>query len=250
MQDSYLYTDLLPCILGAALIRFIPGKWAGRPLYPSAGDGKRQSRTVLWVLAVIFAVSTLLLVLFGRSSGEAAPQQFGWEDVVGQTLVWAILLLPLLAGMIRSGLGWRDLQFRRAHLAASFVMGTLVGVMFLFGAGKAAGLTTLFAAGGLFATLQFLVVGFAEEMLFRGYVQVRWVAALGWWRGWLLASVVMSLFHVPILFLSDGLPFFGVLMGVLRLIPPSLLLGYSLRRSGNIVAPAVIHLWMNLVLSL
>jgi len=152
----------------------------------------------------------------------------------------------MLIGMKADGLGWREVQYRRSHLFSSFVLGTLVGFVFLIGAGKISGLPAIFSVSGVAATLQFTIVGFAEETLFRGYVQTRWVAALGWWPGLLLASTVMSLFHVPILLMAEMLTPARVLVETLQMMPVSLLLGYAMHKSGNIVAPATIHLWLNM----
>jgi membrane protease YdiL (CAAX protease family) len=167
--------------------------------------------------------------------------------VIGQAIVWAVVLLPMYFGAKNDGLGWQDLQYRRGHILSAFIMGTLVGGIFLVSAGAAKNLAVVLTKSGLFATMQYLIVGFAEETLFRGYVQVRWVGALGWWPGFLLTSVVMSLFHIPILLLAEHLTLLNALVEVIKIMPLSLLLGYALQKNGNIVAPAFIHLWLNLI---
>ncbi|MBU8869630.1 MAG: CPBP family intramembrane metalloprotease [Gemmatimonadales bacterium] len=210
-------------------------------------ESKRQSKTAFRVLVVTFALSIVLLVVFRGGHSDSVQLDFGLADVVGQTFGWVILLMAMFVGLKIDGLGWRELQYRRTHLLPSLILGTLVGAVFLICADKSPDLRFLLTASGIFAILQFLIVGLAEETLFRGYVQVRWVAALGWWRGWLLASATMSLFHVPILLLGENLSILEVLLETLRLLPLSLLLGYAMRKSGNIVAPAIIHLWLNLI---
>ena len=247
MPENFLISELLPCILGGALIWIWPAKWAGRPRYPLPESARRQLKTTLIVLAATIALSTVLLIVFGGYSGDSEQVDFGLGDVVGQAVGWGLLLLPLIIFVKIDGLGWRELQYRRTHFLSSLLLGTLVGGVFLIAAGKASNLLFIFTASGFFAVLQFLIVGFAEETLFRGYVQVRWVATWGWWRGWLLTSLTMSLFHVPILFISQKLPAVDVLMETLQLLPASLLMGYAMRKSGNIAAPAIIHLWLNFI---
>ena len=38
---------------------------------------------------------------------------------------------------------------------------------------------------------------FAEEFLFRGYLQARFIARIGIWRGWVLASLIFAASHLP-----------------------------------------------------
>ena len=250
MPGNLLRATLLPTILSGILIWGWPRKWTGRPCYPLLEESKRQSRTALIVLVVTFALVIVFIAVSPGACRDSKQRDYSFTDVVGQAIAWGVMLLPMFVGMKADGLGWRELQYRRTNLLSSLMLGTLVGVMFLIGAGKVPHLLVVFTANGAFATLQFLVVGFAEETLFRGYVQARWVATLGWWPGLLLASVAMSLFHVPMLLLAERLPLLNVLLETLRVMPLSLLLGYAMRKSGNIVAPGIIHLWLNLIQAL
>lgn len=250
MPGSFLYATLLPSILSGILIWIWPRKWTNKLRYPQLGESKHQARTALIVLLVIFALTFVLVVVSPGGFDDSHQREYFFGDVIGQAIVWGIVLLPMFIGMKVDGLEWHDLQYSRRNLLPSFVLGTLVGVVFLIGAGKVERLSIVCTASGIYAILQYLVVGFAEETLFRGYVQVRWGATLGWWSGFLLTSVVMSLYHVPLLFMGESLPFSSVLLELLRMMPLSLLLGYAMHRSGNIVAPGIIHLWLNLIQAL
>jgi membrane protease YdiL (CAAX protease family) len=247
MPGNFLYITLLPSLLGGILIWAWPRKWSDKPYSPPPEESKGQARTALIVLGAIFALTTFFIAIFSGGFNGSRQREYTLADVIGQAIVWAVVLLPMYFGAKNDGLGWRDLQYRRGHLLSAFLMGTLVGGIFLVSAGAVKNLAVVLTKSGLFAAMQYLIVGFAEETLFRGYVQVRWVAALGWWPGFLLASAVMSLFHLPILLLADHLTLLNALVEVIKIMPLSLLLGYALQKNGNIVAPAFIHLWLNLI---
>jgi membrane protease YdiL (CAAX protease family) len=247
MPGTFLFTTLLPCLLSGILIWAWPRKWSDKPISPSPDESKPQARSALLVVGATLALTTFFIAIFSGGFNASRQREYSLADVIGQAVVWALVLLPLYFGAKNDRVGWHDLQYRRSHLFSAFAMGTLVGGIFLVSAGAAKNLAVVLTKSGLFAAMQYLIVGFAEETLFRGYVQVRWVAALGWWPGFLLASAVMSLFHLPILLLAEHLTLLNALVEVIKIMPLSLLLGYSLQKNGNIVAPAFIHLWLNLI---
>jgi membrane protease YdiL (CAAX protease family) len=91
------------------------------------------------------------------------------------------------------------------------------------------------------AFLQFSVVGFSEEFAFRGYLQTRLCAWLGRWQGWLLASVLMALIHIPQRVWMLGFDASTAFLSSAYLIPISLIMGFVMLRTENIVAPAIFN---------
>ena len=130
----------------------------------------------------------------------------------------------------------------------------VAGVVVLVGANN--GITRLFAAadvaigdnaavtvgagepGYLLTMVGFslLVVGPAEELLFRGVVQGRLRETWGVWPAILVATVLFGLSHASV---SGGLA--GVVAYMLTATLLGVLLGYLYERTENIVVPAVIH---------
>ena len=97
------------------------------------------------------------------------------------------------------------------------------------GAGEPAYLLTMIA-------FSLLVVGPAEELLFRGVVQGRLRETWGVWPAILAATVLFGLSHASV---SGGLG--GVVAYILTATLLGVLLGYLYERTDNIVVPAVIH---------
>jgi len=97
------------------------------------------------------------------------------------------------------------------------------------GSGEPAYLLTMIA-------FSLLVVGPAEELLFRGVVQGRLRETWGVWPAILAATVLFGLSHASV---SGGLG--GVVAYILTATLLGVLLGYLYERTDNIVVPAVIH---------
>jgi len=97
------------------------------------------------------------------------------------------------------------------------------------GSGEPAYLLTMVA-------FSLLVVGPAEELLFRGVVQGRLRETWGVWPAILAATVLFGLSHASV---SGGLG--GVVAYILTATLLGVLLGYLYERTDNIVVPAVIH---------
>jgi len=82
-----------------------------------------------------------------------------------------------------------------------------------------------------------LLVGPAEELLFRGAVQGRLSESWGRWPAIIVATVLFGLIHIPAVSGGFGAQLsYALLAGVLGLV-----LGYLYDYTQNIVVPAVIH---------
>lgn len=91
-----------------------------------------------------------------------------------------------------------------------------------------------------FVPLSVLVIGPAEELLFRGVVQQYLAEGISRAGAIVLASVLFALVHVPTVLLADTDPLavtvsVGVLFGL------SLLLGDCYARTENLLVPALVH---------
>ena len=99
----------------------------------------------------------------------------------------------------------------------------------------------------LWALVYFAVVGFCEEFMIRGYLQIRLMGWIGRWKGWILTSIFMALIHIPQRMAMMGLLPKEALISSVLLIPISLTMGYILIKTENIVAPGIYHTFANWV---
>lgn len=110
----------------------------------------------------------------------------------------------------------------------------------------------LFAYSTLYAFINYLAVGLGEELMFRGFLQLRCSIWLGEIRGWILASAIMALIHLPQRIFAVGLDPLQALISAMSLMPFSLLMGFFMIRTQNILGPAVLHTivnWINVTVA-
>lgn len=93
----------------------------------------------------------------------------------------------------------------------------------------------------------YVFVGFGEDFLFRGYLQNRLIAWLATWQGWRLASVSMAFGHLPHRRLIEGMSLSGAFASSAAPAPVSLLIGFVMLQTGNLIAPGLFHTFVNWV---
>jgi membrane protease YdiL (CAAX protease family) len=215
--------------------------------------------TALWGLGAVsagwLAVTILFLALMpadGTSKQDPSSRSNGLTDVMGQAVTALLLLGPAFLAMRRRREPWASVRVWRHNLGSSLIVGAFVALLtvvsIVFDSERDPGqVIARLGSGHLWAFLQYGVVGFGEELAFRGYLQTRLVAWLGRAPGWVLASVLMALAHVGQRLTVGGMSRLDALGSSASLIPISLFLGYVMLRTENIVAPAVAHTFANWV---
>ena len=113
-------------------------------------------------------------------------------------------------------------------------------------------LDNLFAYSTLYAFIAYLAVGLGEELMFRGFLQLRCSTWLGETRGWILASTIMALAHLPQRIFAVGLDPLQAFISAMSLMPFSLWIGFFMTRTQNILGPTVLHTvvdWINVAVA-
>jgi len=75
-----------------------------------------------------------------------------------------------------------------------------------------------------------LSVGFTEEAMFRGYLQLRLTAWLGTRRGWVLTAIVFTICHIG-----------GSIFNLVAVFIIGLVYGWIMQKSENIVGLSIWH---------
>lgn len=158
----------------------------------------------------------------------------------------ALLYLTLWRGQVRVPLRWptaNDLHWMIQGVALAFAA-LIVGGLVVSLLGLDVGEHQIQELGAdhpevfiLLIPLSFLLIGPAEELLFRGVVQGRLRQAFGAGAAIGLAAVLFAAIH----FVALSGPLAARLTTVIVLVLPSLVFGLAYERSGNIAVPAVIH---------
>lgn len=111
-------------------------------------------------------------------------------------------------------------------------------------------LSNAFTSNAFYGFLYFLAVGLGEELLFRGFLQLRCVTWLGDLKGLIVASVIMAYIHLPQRLFVVGMNPVEAVVSATFLIPVALMIGFLMLRTQNLLGPTILHIildWTNLL---
>lgn len=228
-------------------------------LHPKAHSFENPERAGLSALLAIWIGWLLTAALFiflrwGGSSQHAPLDEptYGPDDVLNQILIAVLAFSPALVAMRLRREPLESAGIGSTNLLKALLVGLVLALLTLASL-FFSGIDVQAAWDGLstshfWALIVYLVVGFSEEFAFRGYLQTRLVTWLGTLSGWVIASLVMAFAHVIQRMTMMGLSLTQALLSSAFLIPISLLMGYIMLRTGNIVTPGIFHTmvdWVN-----
>jgi membrane protease YdiL (CAAX protease family) len=224
---------------------------------------KREGVVALSLFVVMTGLLTLIFLQMNPSPGEAIPAVLpanGMHLLDGFTYTPEALARQAgLAGLMLLPFGLALLVRRQPLLSAGLSARTWRAGLEM---GLALALITIFLTNKTYAILKglnssqwlylaaMLIAGLAEEFVFRGYIQLRLMGWLGQTWGWVITSALFSLWHIPqqLLIQQISLPELAYRLGILFAL--GLLLGWIMRKTGNILAPGIyhaIHNWVAVV---
>ncbi len=210
-------------------------------------DPRREALVAAPVVAVVYAI-TVATALAGFGTGSS------WTDpaIILQVAAGdALLLATVFVAARATRQPWASVGLSRKSLLRMVLLGLVPSAVYVPSVGlmyPAAGFPGADAlAIGLVWTA---IVGFSEEITFRGYLQTRFEGALGTGAGYALAVVVFAFAHFPgsyVLYDGDVL---AATLSALGRVGLGLLLGYFYIRSRSIVPGAISHWFYNWALVL
>jgi membrane protease YdiL (CAAX protease family) len=177
--------------------------------------------------------------------------------VLRDLIAIAILLLPVVVALKFSKQNLKDIALTRRNLRKNLALGLLMSLMLIlflgvlspFLGGGFAGFSV--ATGYLF--LSYVIIGFGEEIVFRGYIQTRLVAYSGSAIGVGVTSLCYAAYNFPLGYFcfSGNIGLAGV-YAVWRF-SSGLLYGYTFHKSQSVLSSTIVHIflvWGGLLFSL
>jgi membrane protease YdiL (CAAX protease family) len=211
----------------------------------------KEAALALGYVAVAFIALAVVFSFQERSVGRpiGVPSQF---DLPKAALEWGIYALmsfiPVTVIIKLKKQSFETVGVTRKNLGLSFGVGIALSFMYLIlSTAPALFLGKLLTYNGFAATIYFLSVGFGEEYLFRGFVLIRCSTWLGDTAGLILVSTMFAFVHLPQRIFVMGMDPSEAIVSAIMLLPISLLLGYIMLRTRNIVGPAILHTIANLI---
>lgn len=244
-SSQQLLTQAIFFICMGILVYFVT-RWLKFRYLPWPYPNPRQSA---WVAIGTAVLPLFLLMLISLASAPEVPETPASTElkkspsiVITQLILYLMLLSPVLLAMKARKESWQSAGVTTNNLGKSILVGCLLSLIGIVTCGPCmTGMLAGLNMNHFWAFWQFVVVGFSEEFSFRGYLQTRLCAWLGRWQGWLLASVLMALVHISQRILGLGFDATTAFLSSAYLIPISLIMGYVMLRTENIVAPAIYH---------
>ena len=213
-----------------------PGSWDGVPsmtnLAQSGGGGHRIGiacgTLIAWVAVTVFGAGVL-------------DEPVELEDIATQGIAWQIALAGVLLVCVIAWRGWRDLGFRApAPGTLKLLWLPALIVLAMFGLAAALGLP---APGVMLLVLvNTLLVGFSEEVMFRGVLFGALRERMRPWPAILWTTGAFGLVHVLNGFLTGS--FVLAMMQALAAFCTGLMLMAILLRTGSLWVAILVHaLW-------
>jgi membrane protease YdiL (CAAX protease family) len=176
---------------------------------------------------------------------RVASNNFAGGEVAQRMLLAVICLLPFIVALIARGQPLKSVGWGRENLRAGLTVGLMLGILTIFLRGKfltiLAGITPQQAS----MLLVYLILAFAEETIFRGYIQPRLQSRIGQRWGWLATAALFTLWQLPgRIYILPFVSYWPVL--VISLIQ-GLILGWIMQKSGHVLAPMLyraLSAWM------
>ena len=186
-------------------------------------------------LMIWYPLAMILVLAGGFREGSYSPQSVALGELVSFAAVYGAALAMarlerLPAGVYGLPLGQAfGKRFSQGVFFGLCEVSLLIGLIAAFG-GYSFGSLALRGAGllgwGLLWAVTFVLVGFSEEFMFRGYVQYTLTRGIGFWLAAACLSVVFGASHL-------GNPGEGI-VGALNVAVTGLVFAFALRRTGNL----------------
>lgn len=207
-------------------------------------------------LAIGYVVSLFLIigiVFFSLEQYAGVPvgtsRQFDLRKALAQWGIYAIIsFVPIFVILRTRKQSFETVGVTRKNLWLSLGVGLVLSLLLVaLSTTPERFLDGLFAHNTIYAFVQYLAVGLGEEVMFRGFLQLRCSVWLGELKGVILASTIMAFTHLPQRIFAVGLDPLQALVSAGSLLPFSLLMGFFMSRTRNILGPAVLHTMWNWV---
>lgn len=211
---------------------------------------RKEASIALGYTVAAFIMLAVVFFLWSQSIGLpiGTSNEYNVLRVLYEWMVYAIIsFVPILVILRIRHQNLESVGFTTKNLRLSIAVGLVLSALWLaFNTTPELFLTRALTSNAFYGFFYFLGVGLGEELLFRGFLQLRFVAWLGELKGLIAASVVMAFTHLPQRLFVAGMNPLQAMISATLLIPVSLLLGFVMLRTQNVLGPTVLHTIMDL----
>ncbi|BCK01156.1 CPBP family intramembrane glutamic endopeptidase [Anaerocolumna chitinilytica] len=236
---------LLLYILGTILLTMMITKYI--PFQSQDYQFKNVKKSAIFSLFIIIAeiIIGLVYILAIKNVIINIPE-YGF--ILLQSCLYVLLTAIVIMAARYEGESLLSLGITKSNWLKSIILGTFLGGLFFIVyqlSSKATEAVNILTVASLVSLIKFSFVGFAEEIIYRGYFQTRLIAWLGTTKGCLITVIIFSFYHLPLNVFINGMNFQSAFFSCVNLIPLSLMFGYIKLRTKNIITVAVLHTFID-----
>lgn len=232
---------MLLYILGTILLIKIIAKFF--PFHSQDYQFNNVKKSAIYSFLIIIAeiMISLLYILVIDNFIEKIPE---YRLFLLQSFFYVLLTAIVILVVLYEKESLQSLGITKSNLIKSSILGILLGAIFfvVYHVVPTTNETVnVFTIASLVSFIRFIFVGFAEEIIYRGYFQTRLIAWLGTTKGCLITAIVFSFYHLPVNIFLKGMDFQSAFISCVSLIPLSLMFGYIMIKTKNITTVAILH---------
>ena len=200
---------------------------------------KKSAILSLIIIGIQLIIITMYIAIIRKYFMDVSS-----KEAFVQAIIYLSELVLVLAIVIFSKENISSVGITKNNLFKSVIIGIIIGIIYhllvrnVFKVNK---VMNIISVESFNYFIQFSIVGFVEEVIYRGYLQTRLISWLGNMKGCFLTSVIFAFSHLPHRLIVEGLNFTNALISCALLIPISLLFGYITIKTKNVVANSILH---------
>lgn len=181
--------------------------------------------------------ATSLSQLFSVS----APGNFSSNMLEWQLGFSGVLALPFLLALFIRRQPWLSAGASRPLVRAGLYLGLALGLITIFLAGKTYSILNGLSTAQWTFLAASAVAALSQEFVFRGYIQLRLAGWIGNTYGWIATAVLFTLWQFLLQLIAGRTAPANLGLNLAALFVFALILGWIMRKCGNILAPAIYH---------
>jgi hypothetical protein len=239
MTENLLFLSEWMGVIAVTLLLTMSRRFIARPV-----AFKYQRREV--ILSSILAILLIAAAVYANLKLKLPTLPYDAAPLPGQFLWALIILLPVALMMLIRRQPLLSIGLSRPSTRLGLTLGLALAFSTIILRGKAYSLLDGISSAEFDHLLLSLVLGLAGEIIFRGFLQLRFTGWLGRTGGWLLTALVYWLFCLPFVWLVSGSEFPAFWLPALIQLVQAIMLGWIMRRSGNVLASGLYqaaHFW-------